>query len=89
MRLEFRTFVERTEEELWQMFKSIDRDQNGELDKQELRLAFNRANLNISDSKLADFFDQIDRNHDGIITFDEWRSVPLAHCSVCATAHLV
>jgi len=70
---EFRTFVEKTEEELWQMFKSIDRDHNGQLDKEELRLAFDRAKIAIPDSKLASFFDEIDTNHDGQITFDEWR----------------
>jgi solute carrier family 25 (mitochondrial phosphate transporter), member 23/24/25/41 len=71
--LEFRVFVEKTEERLWQMFKNIDRDHNGVLDRNELRQAFQQANITISETKLLEFFNEIDTNHDGRITFDEWR----------------
>ena len=70
---EFRAFVEHTENQLWQLFKSIDRDENGQLDKEELRYAFEKAGLVIDNSKLERFFDEVDTNHDGTITFDEWR----------------
>jgi solute carrier family 25 (mitochondrial phosphate transporter), member 23/24/25/41 len=70
---EFRVFVEHAERELWQLFESIDRDHNGELDKDELRAAFSRAGLAISNAKLDQFFDEVDVNHDGVISFDEWR----------------
>ena len=70
---EFRVFVEHAERELWQLFESIDRDHNGELDKGELRAAFSRAGLAISNAKLDQFFDEVDVNHDGVISFDEWR----------------
>ena len=70
---EFRVFVEHAERELWQLFESIDRDHNGELDKEELRAAFSRAGLAISNAKLDQFFDEVDVNHDGVISFDEWR----------------
>ena len=70
---EFRAFVEHAERELWQLFESIDKDHNGALDKEELRLAFQRAGLTIPNSKLDQFFEEVDTNHDGEISFDEWR----------------
>lgn len=70
---EFRTFVEQTEKELAQLFKSIDRDHNGQLDKNELKDAFIRAGLVIPSSKLDRFFAEVDTNHDGVISFEEWR----------------
>ena len=70
---EFLVFVEHAEKELWQLFESIDRDHNGALDKEELRTAFQRSGLTISSAKLDQFFDEVDTNHDGEITFDEWR----------------
>ena len=66
-------FVEQTEKELWQLFKSIDRDHNGQLDKGEVRSAFERAGIKLPRTKLDQFFSEVDTNHDGVITFDEWR----------------
>ena len=73
MERDFRAFVEQTEKELWQLFRSIDRDHNGQLDKAELKLAFAKAGLSVSTAKLDQFFSEIDTNHDGVISFDEWR----------------
>lgn len=70
---EFRVFVEHAEKELWQLFESIDRDNSGALDKDELRAAFSRSGLTISNAKLDQFFDEVDTNHDGEISFEEWR----------------
>lgn len=70
---EFRVFVEHAEKELWQLFESIDRDHSGALDKDELRAAFSRSGLTISNAKLDQFFDEVDTNHDGEISFEEWR----------------
>ncbi len=70
---EFRVFVEHAERELWQLFESIDRDNNGELDKEELKAALARAGLTVSNSKLEQFFAEVDTNKDGVISFDEWR----------------
>lgn len=72
---EFRVFVEHAERELWQLFETIDHDKNGTLDKDELRAAFSKAGLSISSAKLDHFFDEVDVNHDGEITFEEWRCV--------------
>lgn len=55
------------------MFKTIDKDNNGKLDKAELRSAFTRAGLAVPNARLDRFFDDIDSNNDGSISFDEWR----------------
>lgn len=70
---EFKVFVQHAERELRQLFESIDRDHNGELDKTELKAAFRRAGLAISSAKLDQFFSEVDTNHDGVISFEEWR----------------
>ncbi|KAL9948952.1 hypothetical protein D7B24_007490 [Verticillium nonalfalfae] len=70
---EFRTFVEQTEKQLLILFHSIDRDNNGKLDKAELQAAFKRAGLVVPMRKLDAFFNDIDLNNDGYITFGEWR----------------
>ncbi|KAI9888628.1 MAG: hypothetical protein M1814_006609 [Vezdaea aestivalis] len=71
---EFRIFVEETEKELWKLFHSIDRDHNGKLDKAELQFAFSRAGLSVPTSKVDKFFEQVDTDHDGVISFEEWRN---------------
>lgn len=55
------------------MFRSIDRNQDGKVGKDELRAAFQRAGLAVPSRRLAGFFDEIDVNHDGFISFEEWR----------------
>lgn len=70
---EFKVFVEHAERELFQLFDSIDRDHNGSLDKDELRTAFARSGIIVSNAKLDQFFDEMDTDHDGEISFEEWR----------------
>ncbi|KAF6839209.1 calcium dependent mitochondrial carrier [Colletotrichum plurivorum] len=70
---EFRTFVEQTEKQLMILFQSIDKDNNGRLDKTELQEAFRRAGLVVPMRKLSAFFGDIDMNNDGFISFEEWR----------------
>lgn len=72
---EFQIFVKQTEQELWNLFESIDRDGNGKLDKDELMAAFKNAGLSVSESKLQRFMDEVDSNHDGSVDFTEWRFV--------------
>lgn len=62
--LEFRTFVEKTETELFVLFESIDKDRDGRLDKEELQAAFKRAGLSVSRPKLDQFFTEVDMNND-------------------------
>lgn len=70
---EFRVFVEAAERQLILLFRSIDRDHDGKVGREELRAAFQKAGLAVPKRRLAGFFDEIDMNHDGYISFDEWR----------------
>ncbi|KAK1975788.1 mitochondrial carrier domain-containing protein [Colletotrichum cereale] len=70
---EFRYFVEQTEKQLMILFQSIDKDNDGRLDKTELQEAFRRAGLVVPMRKLGSFFGDIDMNNDGYISFEEWR----------------
>ncbi|KAL2068881.1 hypothetical protein VTL71DRAFT_15219 [Oculimacula yallundae] len=70
---EFRNFVEKTEKELLALFHSIDHNQDGKLNKGELRNAFKTAGLAVPNSKLDQFFSEVDQNRDGYISFEEWR----------------
>lgn len=65
--------MEQAERHLLLLFRSIDTDQNGKLDKNELETAFRQAGLKVPRRRLEDFFADIDMNNDGSITFDEWR----------------
>ncbi|KAI1278510.1 mitochondrial carrier domain-containing protein [Xylaria sp. FL0933] len=70
---EFRVFVEATERQLFHLFRSIDRDKNGKLDKEELQAALHKAGLAVPNRRLDAFFADIDHNRDGFITYEEWR----------------
>ncbi|KAM5442626.1 hypothetical protein MferCBS31731_002505 [Microsporum ferrugineum] len=70
--LEFRSFVQQAEKQLWQLFQAIDHDRNGHLDKQELKDAFAKAGLTVPSSKIDQFFADVDTNSDGVISFEEW-----------------
>ena len=70
---EFRTFVEHAELQLYTLFRSIDKDGNGKLDKRELQAAFKNAGITVANQRLNSFFGDMDNNNDGYITFAEWR----------------
>ncbi|KAK6084168.1 Calcium-binding mitochondrial carrier SAL1 [Seiridium cupressi] len=70
---EFRVFVEAAERQLFLLFKAIDHNNDGKLDKRELQAAFQRAGLAVPMRRLGTFFQDIDGNNDGYISFDEWR----------------
>lgn len=72
-RSEFRTFVEAAERQLLLLFRSIDRDHDGRVGRDELAAAFQKSGLVVPRRRLSGFFDEIDMNHDGYISFDEWR----------------
>jgi solute carrier family 25 phosphate transporter 23/24/25/41 len=57
------------------MFEAIDVNHDGGLDRNELQLAFRKAGLSVSNKKLDQFFDTVDTNNDGVVSFDEWRFV--------------
>lgn len=83
---EFRTFVGQAERQLLLLFKAIDKDGNGKLDKNELQAAFKNAKLTVSSGRLSEFFNDMDMNNDGYVSFDEWRFVKHLLCSL---AHLM
>ncbi|KAJ3474733.1 hypothetical protein NLG97_g9716 [Lecanicillium saksenae] len=70
---EFKSFVQRADRELSSLFRAIDKDGNGKLDRAELQVAFKTAGLTVSSKKLDCFFDDMDINHDGYISYPEWR----------------
>jgi hypothetical protein len=72
---EFRVFVEAAERQLLLLFRSIDKNGDGKVGKEELRMAFKSAGLAVPGSRLDGFFNDIDMNNDGYISFDEWRYV--------------
>ena len=43
------------------------------LSKLELQQAFASAGVTMSQPKLDEFFKNVDVNHDGLISFEEWR----------------
>ena len=87
---EFRSFVETAERQLLQLFRSIDRDKDGRLNKEELRAAFQRAGLSVPMRSLSSFFNEIDMNNDGFISFDEWRYVSQTLIPVvCSEFHIM
>ncbi|KAH8904030.1 mitochondrial carrier [Coniochaeta sp. PMI_546] len=70
---EFRVFVEAAERQLLLLFRSIDKNGDGKVGKEELRMAFQSAGLAVPSSRLDGFFNDIDMNNDGYISFEEWR----------------
>lgn len=70
---EFKHFFEGADRELWRIFHSVDLDKNGKIDKGELRVALTRAGIAVDTSRLEEFFESMDKNNDGVISFEEWR----------------
>ncbi|KAK9466570.1 mitochondrial carrier domain-containing protein, partial [Lipomyces arxii] len=70
---EFKTFVDKTELHLWAMFIAFDKDQNGRLDREEVAAALASSGLSVSPDRLGKFFDSMDRDNDGSISFEDWR----------------
>jgi solute carrier family 25 phosphate transporter 23/24/25/41 len=67
---EFTCFFEEAERELWRIFKSVDVDGNGRIDKKELKNALSRAGITVDPpQRLEEFFHSIDRNNDGGTAF--------------------
>jgi Ca2+-binding EF-hand superfamily protein len=70
---EFRVFVEAAERHLRFLFRSIDSNHDGRVNREELEDACRKAGLTVSKSRFDGFFDELDMNHDGFISFGEFR----------------
>lgn len=55
------------------MFNNIDRNHDGTLDKDELAAAFSGSGVAVSRARLDRFFAEVDSDHDGSVSFEEWR----------------
>eukprot|EP01134_Creolimax_fragrantissima_P004970 CFRG4970T1 len=70
---DFLNFFHRKEIQIKALFDEIDTCSNGKLTVPELRDALLRAGVQISRSDLQVFVKKIDKDQNGIITYDEWR----------------
>ncbi|GAA5940787.1 hypothetical protein JCM1841_004718 [Sporobolomyces salmonicolor] len=69
----FEQYAEEKEDELWKVFCELDKDGDMRLKREEVQKACRRAGVEVKDSTLDDFVRAVDRNGDGVISFDEWR----------------
>jgi len=70
--------MDHAETQLMALFRSIDRNSDGRLERDELRSAFRKAGVTVPTARLNAFFDELDRNNDGFVTFEEWRYVAIS-----------
>ncbi|KAL3655114.1 anaphase-promoting complex subunit 2 [Castilleja foliolosa] len=76
---EFRKYMDDKELELYRIFQAIDVEHNGCILPEELLDALVRAGIEIDDDELASFVEHVDKDNNGIITFEEWRDFLLLY----------
>ncbi|KAL2462805.1 Mitochondrial substrate carrier family protein [Forsythia ovata] len=76
---EFRKYMDDKELELYRIFQAIDVEHNGCILPEELWDALVKAGIEIDDDELASFVEHVDKDNDGIITFEEWRDFLLLY----------
>ena len=69
---EFDAFCEERRGAIRRAFVSVDRDENGEVDSEELRCGVERAGLKISDAQLRDVFEKLDKDKSGTLSEKEF-----------------
>ncbi|BGP41635.1 hypothetical protein JCM10449v2_005626 [Rhodotorula kratochvilovae] len=69
----FEQYAEEKERELWRAFCELDRDGDRRLRAEEVREACRRAGIDVKAGAIDEFVKTVDRNGDGVISFDEWR----------------
>ncbi|KAE9604220.1 putative mitochondrial carrier protein [Lupinus albus] len=77
--LEFRRYMDDKELELYQIFQSIDVEQNGSIQSEELSDALGRTGIEMKKGELARFLEHVDKDNNGVITFEEWRDFLLLY----------
>ncbi|RDX80834.1 Calcium-binding mitochondrial carrier protein SCaMC-1, partial [Mucuna pruriens] len=76
---EFRSYMDGKELELYRIFEAIDVEHSGSILPEELFHALVRAGIQIDDEELARFVERVDKDHNGVITFGEWRDFLLLY----------
>ncbi|CAN0915942.1 Calcium-dependent mitochondrial ATP-magnesium/phosphate carrier protein 2 [Linum grandiflorum] len=76
---EFKRYMDAKELELYRIFQAIDVEHSGCILPEELWDALVTAGIQIDDEELARFVEHVDKDNDGIITFEEWRDFLLLY----------
>ncbi|KAK4569288.1 hypothetical protein RGQ29_004621 [Quercus rubra] len=76
---EFRRYMDDKELELYRIFQAIDVKHSGCILPEELWDALLKAGIEIDDEELARFVEHVDKDNNGIITFEEWRDFLLLY----------
>ncbi|XP_027350804.1 calcium-binding mitochondrial carrier protein SCaMC-1-like [Abrus precatorius] len=76
---EFKRYMDDKELELYRIFQAIDVAHNGCILPEELWEALVRAGIKIDDEELARFVERVDKDNNGVITFEEWRDFLLLY----------
>lgn len=76
---EFRRYMDDKELELYRIFQAIDVEHSGCILPEELWDALVKAGIHMDDDELASFVEHVDKDNNGIITFEEWRDFLLLY----------
>ncbi|CAI5960438.1 unnamed protein product [Closterium sp. NIES-64] len=79
---EFHRYMDSKEVQLYRLFQQLDTDFDGAISLHELAAALHHAGIHLAEGELQAFMEKMDRNHDGVLSFNE--SVPLCVCPPCA-----
>lgn len=76
---EFKRYMDNKELELYRIFQAIDVEHSGCILPEELYDALVSAGIEIGDEELALFVERVDKDNNGVITFEEWRDFLLLY----------
>lgn len=85
---EFHKYMDAKELELYSIFREIDVRHNGCILPEELRAALQQAGIQLNDEELTHFVERIDKDNNGIITFEEWRDFLLLYPHTATMANI-
>lgn len=71
---EFIHYVMEHEKQLMVVFKSVDENRDGNIDKGEILMAFKKLGIRLSDSDAMRLLQRMDKDGSLTISFDEWRN---------------
>ncbi|KAE9610184.1 putative mitochondrial carrier protein [Lupinus albus] len=76
---DFRRYMDDKELELYRIFQAIDVEHSGCILPEELWDALVKAGIEMDEEELARFVEHVDKDNNGIITFEEWRDFLLLY----------